>query len=484
MKKTILSVIALSALAMLAGCKKENKENGKAAFKASIEQQAAPNRTSLEPGADNQAEIFWTTGDQINIINAGGTPTIGTLQTGAGSTEGSFSVDENYDLTGPYKAVYPSSGTFSGNTLTLVLPETQNLAGASATFANGANPMVAVSDDENLGFKNLCGCLGLSLTGNNVHITSIKITDADGQKLNGTFTADCTANEPVLVYTGTDGSADVTLTCDTTLTAESTQFFIVLPVGALAHGFTMDIYDGGTTPIFSQSTTTATTIARNQVNVMNELPVTPAPADEHEYVDLGLPSGQLWATCNVGADSPEGYGGYFAWGETQTKDTYYWNTYAHGTENALTKYCTLSDYGLNGFTDNLTTLESGDDVATVLWGADWRMPTKEEWEELLNNTTHTMTTQGGVVGRLFTATNGNTLFLPAAGYYQHGNLDFAGIVGEYWSNLLKTDLQPVNNPDNQSNATYLYFTESDNSNCHMSYTCRCWGLPVRAVRAN
>ena len=298
MKKTVLSVIALSALAMLAGCKKENKENGKAAFKASIEQQAATNRTSLEPGADNQAEIFWTTGDQINIVNAGGTPTIGTLQTGAGSTEGSFSVDENYDLTGPYKAVYPSSGTFSGNTLTLVLPETQNLAGASATFANGANPMVAVSDDENLGFKNLCGCLGLSLTGNNVHITSIKITDADGQKLNGTFTADCTANEPVLAYTGTDGSADVTLTCDTTLTAEPTQFFIVLPVGALANGFTMDIYDGGTTPIFSQSTTTATTIARNQVNVMNELPVTPAPA---------VPAGAIDGKFTINANGDQVY---------------------------------------------------------------------------------------------------------------------------------------------------------------------------------
>ena len=103
------------------------------------------------------------------------------------------------------------------------------------------------------------------------------------------------------------------------------------------------------------------------------------PAGEHGYVDLGLPSGLLWATCNEGADSPEEYGGYFAWGETETKDTYSWNNYAHGAENALTKYCTLSSHGNNGFTDNLTTLDSGDDAATVLWGADWRIPTKAEW---------------------------------------------------------------------------------------------------------
>ena len=161
---------------------------------------------------------------------------------------------------------------------------------------------------------------------------------------------------------------------------------------------------------------------------------------DHAYVDLGLPSGLLWATCNVGADTPEDYGDYFAWGETTTKDTYNWSTYQYcnGSSNTLTKYCSQSSYGYNGFTDNLTTLLPEDDAATANWGNGWRMPTNEEFEELYNNTTVTWTTQNGINGRLFTASNGNSLFLPAAGYRYDSSLDFAGRYGDYWSSSLYT----------------------------------------------
>ena len=162
--------------------------------------------------------------------------------------------------------------------------------------------------------------------------------------------------------------------------------------------------------------------------------------DDYVYVDLGLPSGLLWATCNVGADNPEDYGDYFAWGETQPKDTYNWSTYQYcnGSYNTLTKYCNYSSWGYNGFTDNLTTLLPEDDAATANWGGDWRMPTKEEWQELYSNTTQTWTTQNGVNGRLFTAANGNSLFLPAAGRYD-GELYNAGLLGYFWSSSLYTD---------------------------------------------
>jgi hypothetical protein len=160
--------------------------------------------------------------------------------------------------------------------------------------------------------------------------------------------------------------------------------------------------------------------------------------DTHAYVDLGLPSGLLWATCNVGADNPEDYGYYFAWGETQPKDYYDWSTYQYcmGSSTTLTKYCNNSSNGYNGFTDNLTTLLPEDDAATANWGNDWRMPTKEEWQELYNNTTVTWTTQNGVNGRLFTASNGNSLFLPAAGYRGNSSLNDAGSDGNYWSSSL------------------------------------------------
>ena len=98
-----------------------------------------------------------------------------------------------------------------------------------------------------------------------------------------------------------------------------------------------------------------------------------------QWVDLGLPSGLLWADRNVGAQSPEDYGNYYAWGETSTKEVYDWSTYAYGNAyDALTKYCNMSNYGLNGFSDNLTTLEASDDAATVNLGGNARTPRFDE----------------------------------------------------------------------------------------------------------
>jgi uncharacterized protein (TIGR02145 family) len=195
----------------------------------------------------------------------------------------------------------------------------------------------------------------------------------------------------------------------------------------------------------------------------------------HTYVDLGLPSGTLWATCNVGATTPEGYGVYFAWGETQGKDTYNWSSYQYcnGSKNTLTKYCNNSNYGNNGFTDNLTILQPSDDAATANWGSGWRMPTQAEWKELIDNTTHTCTTQNGVNGRLFTASNGNSLFLPAAGNRWDDELNYAGSRGRYWSSSLDTDY-----PDG---AQFLFFYYS--ADVYESST-RYNGQSVRAVRAN
>ena len=157
-----------------------------------------------------------------------------------------------------------------------------------------------------------------------------------------------------------------------------------------------------------------------------------------EWVDLGLPSGLLWAACNLGASSPEEYGDYYAWGETTTKEVYNWSTYkySNGDYNQLTKYCNSSSYGHNGFTDNLTTLDAMDDAATQKLGSGARMPTRAEWEELINNTTAEWTQVNGVNGRKFTASNGKSLFLPAAGGRRHGVLRDAGERGYYWSSSL------------------------------------------------
>ena len=165
-----------------------------------------------------------------------------------------------------------------------------------------------------------------------------------------------------------------------------------------------------------------------------------ASADSHEYVDLGLPSGNLWATCNVGAGSQEEIGYYFAWGETVPKDTYSWDNYRYGDYVVdelfeLTKYCTEPNWGLNGFVDNMLVLESVDDAALANWGAGWRMPSKEDFEELVRCTKCEWTTSNGVEGILFTAKNGNTMFMPATGYRCDGEL-YCTYVGMYWSTTL------------------------------------------------
>ena len=196
-------------------------------------------------------------------------------------------------------------------------------------------------------------------------------------------------------------------------------------------------------------------------------------AQDGEYVDLGLPSGLLWAKCNLGATTPEGYGNYYAWGETQTKREYRWATYSYGSDiNHLIKYCDRSEYGLNGFTDNLTTLEALDDVATVVLGTGARIPTKAEWQELLDNTTAEWTTVNDVYGCKFTAANGNSLFLPAAGGRSGTELGGEGESGSYWSSSLRESFP--------YGARYMYFYSNNQS---LGSGDRRYGHSVRAVRS-
>lgn len=181
--------------------------------------------------------------------------------------------------------------------------------------------------------------------------------------------------------------------------------------------------------IYNGETLVATYTADQADKVVFEEAVAPT----HEYVDLGLPSGIKWATCNIGATSPEEYGDYFAWGETTptTDDSWSSYKYCNGSINTLTKYCTSSSYGT---VDNKTILEPEDDAAHVNWGGDWRMPTKEEQDELRNNCTWTWTTMNGVNGYRVTGTNGNSIFFPARDVtWLHPDVGFLGI---YWSSSL------------------------------------------------
>jgi hypothetical protein len=170
-----------------------------------------------------------------------------------------------------------------------------------------------------------------------------------------------------------------------------------------------------------------------------------AAQQQHEYVDLGLPSGTLWATCNVGANNPEDYGDFFAWGETTTKEGFFIPNYkyANGEYKKVTKYCPKKKNGVNGYTDNLTTLESSDDAASTNWGSGWCMPTQQQFQELADKCTWTQTTQNGKNGFEVKGPNGNSIFLPAAGRYNGKALIGDGTDGYYWSSELNID-RPYN----------------------------------------
>ena len=188
-------------------------------------------------------------------------------------------------------------------------------------------------------------------------------------------------------------------------------------------------------------------------------------ANGHEYVDLGLPSGLLWATCNVGANTPEEYGYYFAWGETKTKTEY-------GISTSSTYGRSVSELQAQGYIDSDGILTSKHDAATVNWGGDWRMPTEDELRELIAQCTWTYMTRNGVNGLNIKGPNGNSIFFPVAGWCYDSSLGYAGSYGKYWSSTCYDG--------NEWNALYLSFS-SDSNYPSVSYHFRYYGNNVRPV---
>lgn len=175
--------------------------------------------------------------------------------------------------------------------------------------------------------------------------------------------------------------------------------------------------------------------------------------DGHEYVDLGLPSGLKWATCNIGAKVSEASGDYFAWGEIKTKKSF-------SESDSLT-------YGKKKYSIEI----AGNpqlDAATANWGGAWRMPTKYECQELIDNCKWEWIEKNGVNGYEVTGPNGNSIFLPAAGYRDGSSLDYAGEDGYYWNST-------------PYDSNYAWDLDFNKGGCSMNYGCRGDGLSVRPV---
>ena len=209
----------------------------------------------------------------------------------------------------------------------------------------------------------------------------------------------------------------------------------------------------------------------------------PTPQPEMEYVDLGLPSGLLWATCNLGATKPEESGDYYAWGETEPKNEYTWETYKHArpsdddpSKYLLTKYCINAGWGYNGFVDNKSMLEPEDDVAQVKLRGSWRIPTLGDITELENSCSWDSKTINGVLCLVGTSNNnGKTIILSFSGYIDEGGRQEQGESAIFWSNQVFPEAPKLDNARN------FYASAS----IHVATTgqiVRYVGLPIRPVR--
>jgi len=244
---------------------------------------------------------------------------------------------------------------------------------------------------------------------------------------------------------------------------------------------------------------------QNAVKATNSLFASEIGLTDNSLVDLGLSSGNLWATCNVGASSPEQDGGYYAWGETSTKDNYSWDTYQYGSSaTTLTKYCTKAANGNNGFTDALNTLEVGDDAAAANLGTGWTVPTNSEWQELYDQCYWEQTADyngTGVAGFIVYKSVDKTLdkqqtkgsdhvytlaaahiFLPFAGSVNGSAFQFRQ-VNPYWASTIVSD-EPNNNPQNAH--CIRICVNGDVAISSKTYPTYAWGrnagCPVRPIR--
>ena len=473
-----LSTICMAALLLMAvSCKKDKQtevENAGSGFRATVESHAGDSKTHLADKA-----VIWDGGDAILVKSSTSTPMPFTTADGGASVifEATETLPEDF-YTPDYTGYYPADA-FDLDQLTLLGTQTY----AENSFAAGANPMVAKSSSTELSFKNVCGLLKLELySATACNVANITLTSSKSDEmLWGTGNVVLTEGiEGIPSLEGlSNGSNALTLNCNgTAMSVESanpSSYFFVVPANTLSSGFTVKVTDtDGKT--WTKTTSQNTTISRNQITKMPSLQVeTSAPV----YVNFHLPSGLVWATCNVGASSPEEYGYYFQWGATTPLDP---------TDNANWSICPFNNgssmfdfmYFNQEVKDQLcpgNVLAPAYDAARASWGGDWRMPTAAEWQELYDNTDHEWTTQGGVNGCLFTGKGqdvGVTLFFPAAGCHYGENIIDQGENGCYWSSSL--------NANSDMGAHLSSFNNSNFTPAPDDWRMRTGGYSVRPVR--
>ena len=500
MRKRQLTYGAMAALALALGltsCQNELAEltpSGGERITLSVTQDDADaTRTYL----NDDKKVVWSTGDVLSLFDTKNINQPFELTKGAGSTTADFGGTVSADSRVEYYAVYPygagytiSSGTVTGVTLPAEQTAVANGFDKSAAIMTGYT-----TDAKNLAFKQLCAF---------VQITTESATKKIVFKTNGTEslagTLSVAINEEgigsAMVTSGGTGTVTLVPAGNEESIAAGTYLIAVLP-GTLEQGFTMECVgtDGielsrsynGSTSVLSR----AAVINMGTASVANGWTAIDRAANGYASVDLGITIGGkklLFATCNVGASSPEEYGDYFAWGATEP---YYTSYTMDGTSVNVTSWkdgrsdgyaqANAPFYSGSAYTTYTTAgevLAAEHDAARANMGGEWRMPTTEEMQALYDNTTSTWTdnyNNTGIKGRIFTG-KGNyansSLFLPAAGGFGGASYDYgSSSYGRYWSSTLNSSALGRN----------LYFYSGYVG--PQSYSNRYYGFSVRAVRA-
>ena len=474
-------------------------------------------RTAYTVDASRGFVFNWTAGDKLGIYPVGGDQVAFPISSGEGSKSatfdgGAWALRSTYS----YACYYPFSSANYHNSETAlpVIYTGQKQTGNDNTSHLGPFDYMAAGAAKpdadgviSITMRHL-GCFAMFELTMPLADTFTQMTlTSDGTPFVTDGTFDLSAATPAIKPTKTSASITLSLNGVSTTAAKQkiTLYAMLAPVSQSGSNIAVTINgtSGNTYKTnlagknmvarsaykYTATITGGTNVSGEDANWGDD----PTPdTNGHEYVDLGL--SVLWATCNVGASKPEGYGDYFAWGETEPyyngdsqnptgwksgkSGGYLWPSYKYckGSETTMTKYCNRITYGYNGFTDSKTVLDPEDDAAHVNWGGDWRMPTRAEFDELLNNDncTWTWTKVNGVNGYKVVSKKsgytGNYIFLPAAGERYDTDLIFVVSTGVYWSSSLYAGI-----PDH---ALSLYFASGDYSPC--AYI-RNYGISVRPV---
>ena len=481
-KYILHSVAALAVAALATACSSEEELTDKTSgTKETVTITAYQPNTRV--GFDKNGDGYWQAGDKIGVWSNGDSKfsPFAIDESGVGKASATFGGTVT-DGVGQY-AVYPynENHNLSGSSLTYYLPSSYTYTSVDQTFLptkkNGNSfrmPMYGTITNNEVSFKHLGGVICIKIDKMPAESGTVKVIEANNQ-LCGRFTSSLSDDTPEIKTELSDTDNAVTFSFSGATEGKPGVFY--LPVATGSYRLSVMVADGEK---FSCTTDCFETVVRSKLHVLKvytKYRNNVRTINDHKFVDLGLPSGLLWAETNIGAETAYDDGNYYAWGETAPKSTYSEETYTLGTYDEDEGTLTYAKYTS---TDGQETLELADDAAYVNWGSGCRMPTYGDMAELCNidNCTWTWVSCTNSAGetidcyKVVSVKNGNIIYLPASGLRIGDGLWYHRSDGQYWSSSVY----------NVSYALFLSF----NSGSYGMYgpspsVYRYYGSPVRPV---